>query len=316
MRPLLSSRNAPCEACNRQTVQDAARGDQVCPECGLVSGRVYDHAGPSGLMLPIGQSHGDHGRRCELGSHVGRTGPGGHMGFLARLHAQTVRHSAGKRSGTQRLVRELVTSLGLPTQLSFSGRILGEVRRIVHLTDRAGLSVQTPTAVCTAVYMTARRDGLPISVLDIARVSLECGHRMKAKFILQVISKTPELCTELAASRKTARDYFARIIDSVVTGRHEKVKLTGLTREAYECRVLLEAERIWQDTPREPISSCKPTSIASAIVYGATLLLDDKLEVPARISQRDLMECSDMANDTMKLHWQRLFAPIVRSLRI
>lgn len=316
MRPLLLSHSAPCEACNRQTVQDAVRGDQVCPGCGLVCDRVY-YYGESGTFQS-GQRYG----RCELGSFVGLRIPGTkadrttrHMRFLAKLHVQTTRQLAGRRYGIVRLTKELVADFGLPIEMT--ARIAGEARRIVHLSIRAGLNLAGPTIVCTAVYMTARREGLPVSVQDITSASKGRGHRMKAKFILRAISMTPELCTEFGGHRKTARDYFVRIINSIVTHWPEKVELTGLTKDAYESRVLMEAVKIWRNTPRGAISSCKPTGIASAVVYGATVLLDAQLERGAKayITQRDIMKCSDIANEGLKWHWQRLFAPIVRTMQ-
>jgi transcription initiation factor TFIIIB Brf1 subunit/transcription initiation factor TFIIB len=302
-----------CPECSKRLVD--AGDELVCPGCGITQEKMVSPV-RTGLVS-----------RAPL---VGRQALGSYMGSL----------DAPSRERSSRGITGTSASFEYLKVLSdFAGRYDGTEGSCARLIERVGEKLLLPRIVLLEAASIARRvlAGQPprrrvsvaavsayslisackvagaasISVREIVAAHAALGRRVTSSSIIQLTLASP-----VRTFARTPEDYLTKVLAKLSMNPRlaEESKDAGVQLAEYLNRLRGTAVDVLAMLGEEARAGRRPCALAASAVYSAETVLSICEERHRWVTQRELAECSDTAEYTIREQCARMFLPIVGDL--
>jgi transcription initiation factor TFIIIB Brf1 subunit/transcription initiation factor TFIIB len=299
-----------CPECSKRLLD--AGDELVCPVCGITQEKMVSPAADGTYA------------RAPL---VGRQALGSYMGSMEMTNKERLtRGITGSNSNYEYL--KLVSD--------FAGRYDGTEGSCARMIERVGEKLLLPRIVLIEAASIARKviggqpphrrvsvaavsaysliaasrisGGSTTSVREIMEAHAALGRRVTSSSIIQLelaspirtYARTPEECVSKVLGRLSMN---ARLIQAVKdAGEHHAAYMQALREKALE---------VLGNLREESRAGRRPSALAASAVYSAEAVLSRRDGRHRRITQRELAECGDTAEYTIREQCARIFQPVV-----
>jgi transcription initiation factor TFIIIB Brf1 subunit/transcription initiation factor TFIIB len=303
-----------CPECSKRFFD--AGDELVCPGCGVVSEKqVIDvplTARPrprDAVRPPLGSYMGP--RHASAGERTARgiTGEEDGYGYL-----KAVSDFAGRREGAAvgcaKLIERVGEKLGLPHAVlleaaSTASRVLATVRRTTRRTAIAPVSAYSLISACRTAGVTA------VSPREILAAHMALGRRVSSSSVIQLAIESP-----VRSYASGPNEYLSRVIGRLLANQRLSERLTkdGVHMAGYLVALRECTEKILALAERTEMSGKRPCALAAAAVYSAETVLSAREGRERRLTQRELAQCGDTSEYTVRDQCAVIFLPVVRKL--
>lgn len=302
-----------CPDCSRFMVD--AGDELVCPNCGVVREKEVVEAGPgyNGRTSALG--------RQALGSYMGSMGitrkersSRGLTGSNSRYeYLKAVSDFAGRDEGAAITCAKMIDRVG--EKLFLPGVVLLEASSIatkVLATEHphrrftiAAVSAYSLIAACKVEGATS------VSVMEIIGAHAALGRRVTSSSIIQLTLESP-----IKTFARCPEDYLSRVLARLSMNRGLKDDLAseGVSQTIFFNSLRETAREVLTLVDEEARAGRRPGALAASAIYSAEMVLSFCESRRRRITQRDLAECGDTAEYTIREQCARIFMPAVERL--
>lgn len=296
-----------CGECGGNLKHNEADGEHVCEDCGLVVEQKTIDRGPewrsfnddqdkkSRVGAPVTKTMHDKGLSTKIGWQD-KDSYGNSLSSKKREQVQRLRkwnkRFETKNSKERNLkhalgeIKRMSSALGLSEQVEETASVL--YRRCLNEDLLRGRSVEGVATAC--LYAASRQCNTPRSLDEIYPVSRIGDASGKTHQSTSGIDRTYRyIMRELGLKIKPTdpRDFLNRILNDLGVDNKQAVRK--------------KAEDIISDAEQENVHSGKsPVSLAAASIYGATLLLNQK------VTQRRISEEANVTTVTIRNRYQEM----------
>lgn len=290
-------------------------GDEfACPSCGIVKEKeVLDNGGWTSLKLEFG--------RQALGSFMGSvhsTEKERHSRGFSRSNStygylKVVSDFAGKGDGAEyvcsRMIRRIGEKLFLPDLVVQQAANLA--RKILATRDHArrvtiaSVSAYSLVAACKIEAITS------VTVREIVDAHNALGRRVTASSIIQLALESP-----IKTAPRRPEDYVAKVIAKLSLNQRlvQALSREGLPLSGFLNSLRSATKDILAEIDCSMTVGRRPCALAASAVYSAEMVLARREARKRRITQRDLAECGDSAEYTIRGQVSDIFMPAVERL--
>jgi transcription initiation factor TFIIIB Brf1 subunit/transcription initiation factor TFIIB len=156
-----------------------------------------------------------------------------------------------------------------------------------------------------AIIASCKIEGLSsVSTKDVIDAHRELGRRVKASSMIQL-----SLDSGMKTEARRPSDYVSRVIAklSLNTKLIDELSSAGVRVPAYFRELHKVATEILARMGEDLRAGRRPCALAATAVYAAELTLAGRESRRRRISQRDVAECGDTAEYTVREQYRRIF---------
>jgi transcription initiation factor TFIIIB Brf1 subunit/transcription initiation factor TFIIB len=301
-----------CVECHRPLLD--AGDELVCPACGIVKEKeVLESGGGRSPKFDLGKH--------ALGSYMGSihtTNEERRSMSFSRANStygylKVVSDFAGRVDGADyacfRMIRRVSEKLFLPDFVvqqaaAVARKVLGTKHHDRRVTI-AAVSAYSLIAACKIEAVTS------VSVREIVDAHTALGRRVRASSIIQLSLESP-----IKTAARRPEDYVSRILAKL--SLNQRVGQT-LIREGISQTVFLNSLRttameVLAKVDRSMTIGRRPCALAASAVYAAEVVLARRGSRKRWITQRDLAECGDSAEYTIRGQVSEIFMPAVERL--
>ena len=290
-------------------------GDEfVCPMCGIVKEKeVFENHGRASPRFEFGNQ--------VLGSYMGsklttneeRRSKGFSKANSTYRYLKVVSDFAGREDGADyacfRMIRRVCEKLYLPDfvvqQASNVARKMLATKHHDRRVTIASVSAYSVIVACKVESVTS------VSVREIVDAHTALGRRVRVSSIIQL-----SLMSSIKTVPRRPEEYVSKILAKL--SLNERMSQT-LVREGIPKTVFLNSLR---STALEVLARLdgsitagrRPCALAASAVYAAEVLLSRRELRKRWITQRDLAECGDSAEYTIRGQVSEIFMPAVERL--
>ncbi|MDE1852706.1 MAG: hypothetical protein KGI38_03040 [Thaumarchaeota archaeon] len=302
-----------CSDCSRALLDT---GDElVCPSCGAVKEKVVQEVGfhPLSKASALGKE--------PLGSYMGTKGgtmkerfsrgiSGSNSGYE---YMKIVSDFAGKEGGVAldcaKLIERVGEKLALPRVVileaaSISRKVLGMARRGRRMSV-AEISAYSLIAACKIEGATA------VSVREAIEAFSQLGRAVKSSAIIQLTIESP-----VRTYARRPEEYVARVLAKLSLNQAlaRKLAVEEIPPPAFFNSLRKFALELILSGDREEMTGKRPCALAASAVYSAELVLSLREARKKVLTQRELAECGDTAEYTIREQCATIFMPGVERL--
>ncbi len=221
----------------------------------------------------------------------------------------------------------------------FAGRDEGGVYDCIRMIERVGGRLVLPTPVIQQAVATARKvlasgphdrrvtiaavsayslmaackvDGVAsVSVREIVRAHADQGRRVKTSSIIQVSLDSP-----IKTMARKPEEYIPMVLArlSMERGRSAQGGAEGIWQTSYANALRELARDVLSEVEDGAKAGRRPCALAASAVYAAEAILARRESRRRRITQRDLAECGDTAEYTIREQCSSIFMPVAERL--
>jgi transcription initiation factor TFIIIB Brf1 subunit/transcription initiation factor TFIIB len=303
-----------CPECSRRFLD--AGDELVCPGCGVVGEKQVIEAPlvarprpRDAVRPPLGSYMGP--RFASAGERTARgiTGEGDGYRYL-----KAVSDFAGRREGAAmgcaRLIERVGEKLGLPHAVlleaaSTANKVLTSARSATRRTSVAPVSAYSLISACRTAGMTA------VSPREILATHAALGRRVSSSSVIQLAIDSP-----VRTYASGPDGYLSRVIGRLLADRRlsERLAKDGVHMAGYLVALRECAAKILALAERTEMSGKRPCALAAAAVYSAETVLSACEGRDRRLTQRELAQCGDTSEYTVRDQCAVIFLPVVREL--
>src|SRR5712692_4929767 len=301
-----------CVDCRRPLV-DA--GDEfVCPSCGIVREKeVFENHGRVSPKFEFG--------RQRLGSYMGskqttneeRRSRGFSKANSTYGYLKLVSDFAGREAGADyacfRMIRRVCEKLYLPhIVVQQAASVARKVLATNHHERRVTIAAVSAYSLIVACKIEAATS---VSVREIVDAHTALGRRVKASSIIQLSLESP-----IKTVARRPEEYVSKILAKL--SLNQRIGQT-LIREGLPQTVFLNSLRstaleVLAEIDDGATAGRRPCALAASAVYAAEVVLARRESRKRRITQRDLAECGDSAEYTIRGQVSEIFMPAVERI--
>ncbi|MEM4700246.1 MAG: hypothetical protein QXT74_04770 [Candidatus Nezhaarchaeales archaeon] len=310
--------SATCSECGGKVVLGYGR-ELVCTTCGLVQseggegvwsiGEALGHSSPT---KRIGIAHAGSVIGFEEGlgliNKVGILSPGLKSKFLRLKRLQQIQPRGGRAEGVaegERALMRVCAYLGLPSSILW---------RALHIYRRAAASLKSNIRLCvtrtalaaaclTAAVLTSNQGAVtPKRVIETFRAM---GHRVNFNSFSKAMIYIKR-SLGLSIAPRGAHTYLSYIVEAALGQVNAEVK----------AKVLGLAKDLLDKLPREALGGRAPRILAAAAVYAAAKVVEGEVGAKRLVTQKSLSKVVGVAEFSIRLHFSKLFKPLLRGERI
>ncbi|HEV2226328.1 MAG TPA: hypothetical protein VGR56_05930 [Nitrososphaerales archaeon] len=301
-----------CVDCHRMMV-DA--GDEfVCPKCGIVKEKeVMENDRRASPRFEFG----NHSLGSYMGSKLTTNEERRSRGFSKANstygYLKVVSDFAGREDGADyvclRMIRRVCEKLFLP---SFVAQQAAIVARKVLATKHHGRRVTIAAVSAYSLIVACKIEAVAsVSVGEIVEAHTALGRRVKISSIIQL-----SLESSIKSVPRKPEEYVSKILARL--SLNDRISQT-LLREGITKTVFLNSLR---STALEVLAGLecgiaagrRPCALAASAVYAAEVVLARRASRKRWITQRDLAECGDSAEYTIRGQVSEIFMPVVERI--
>ena len=290
-------------------------GDEyVCPRCGVVKEKeVMENYGMASSKLEFGNH--------SLGSYMGskqttneeRSSGGFSKANSTYGYLKVVSDFAGREDGADyaciRMIRRVCEKLNLPRYVVQQA---ASVARKVLATKHHDRRVTVAAASAYSLIVACKIEGVTsVSVGEIVDAHTALGRRVKVSSIIQL-----SLESSIKTVPRKPEEYVSKILARL--SLNDRVSQT-LLREGLPQTVFLNSLRstaleVLAGLDRGITAGRRPCALAASAVYAAEVVLARRGSRKRWITQRDLAECGDSAEYTIRGQVSEIFMPAVERI--
>ncbi len=289
-------------------------GDElVCRMCGLVRPKEVSECFDLALGLPRSTS------KEELGSYMGSAGitpkeraSRGLSGSNSRYeYLKTLSDFAGREEGpveaTGRMIERVGEKLFLPRfvvdQARWIAKVVLDSRRQGRRISIAAVSTYALISACKVEKVAS------VSVGEIMAAHVSMGKNVSASSIFRLSLESP-----VKTFARTPEDYLSRVLAklSMNESLSRRLRSESESETTFFNSLRETASELLGSADRESMEGRRPCALAASAVYSAELVLAHRELRKKRLTQRELADCGDTAEYTIREQCSRIFSPAVR----
>ena len=303
-----------CPECSKRLLD--AGDELVCPGCGMVSEKQV-------IELPLAaKTRPRDAVRSLLGSYMGpRFAPagertargitGGRDGFG---YLKVVSDFAGRGEDAAvdcaRLIERVGEKLGLPGPVlmeaaSTANKVLTSMRGTGRRTTIAPISAYSLISSCRATGLSA------MSPREILAAHAALGKKVTSSSLIQLAIESP-----VRTFASGPDEYLPRVTGRLSSNQRllERLKKEGVPMPGYLAALRECGRELIALTETTEMSGKRPCALAAAAVYSAEMVLAACEGRNRRVTQRELAQCGDTSEYTVRDQCAVVFLPAVRKL--
>jgi transcription initiation factor TFIIIB Brf1 subunit/transcription initiation factor TFIIB len=301
-----------CPECSKRYVD--AGDELVCPFCGRTKEKeaVQTRAEevPQGLTpkQALGSFMGSRGITKEERRSRGIGGSGSRYEYL-----KVVSDFAGRNEGAPavctRLIERMSEKLFLPRVVCLEA---ASIARKVFATSHPHRRITIAAASAYALITACKLEGVTsVSVREIMDAHAALGRRVTLSSIIKLT-----LDSTVKTYTRGPEAYLMRVVARMTMNQRLQDRLArdGINQNAFATSLRLTAQELLQFVNPEARAGRRPSALAGSAVYSAELVLSRCDARRRRLTQRDLAECGDTAEYTIREQCAQIFAPFVEEL--
>lgn len=299
-----------CPECTRRIID--AGDELVCPGCGIAKEKEVVESPQARTPRPRDAV------RAPLGSYMGpRSGAdGATMRGIAASGARyeylkAVSDYAGRDEDAAvdcaRLIERVGEKLSLPSAVlleaaSLANRVLSTVKTSRRLTVSA-VSAFSLISACRIAGTVA------VSPREIIEAHRATGRRVSPSLVIHLALESP-----VRTYASGPEEYVPRIIArlSSSTGLSRMLEKDGISMAGYLSALRPCALELLRSVDRTEMSGKRPCALAAAALYSAETVLALCEGRRKRVTQRELAECGDTSEYTVREQVSTIFSPVVQ----
>lgn len=302
-----------CRDCSKPLVD--AGDELVCPQCGVVKEKEVVDVRPDVWRLgralgsqPLGSYMGSKRTTEEERASRGISGSNSKYEYL-----KVVSDFAGRDEGAAATCVKMIGRVGeklfLPrVVLLDAASIAKKVLATAHPHRRvtvASVSAYSLISACKLEGVTA------VSVMEIIGAHAALGRRVTSSSIIQLTLESP-----IRTFARSPEEYLARVLARLSMNRNLSASLVdeGVSQTGFFNSLREMAREVLKSVDAEAKAGRRPGALAASAVYSAEMVLSTCESRRRRITQRDLAECGDTAEYTIREQCARIFMPAVETL--
>jgi transcription initiation factor TFIIIB Brf1 subunit/transcription initiation factor TFIIB len=302
-----------CPECSKRYVD--AGDELVCPSCGRAEDKeaAQGKAEP-GAQVPLTS-------KAALGSYMGSRsmtpeerrsrGIGGSGSRYEYLKAMS--DYAGRNEGAPGACAKLIERIGekllLPRvvcleAVAISRRVLAIPRPHQRVTT-SSVSAYSLVAACKLGGVTS------VSIREIVDAHAFLGRTVTSSSIIQLALESP-----VRTYARSPEDYLTKVIARLLMNQRLQVRLTreGVGQTPYANSLRRAAVELLRLVSPEARAGRRPSALAASAAYSAELVLSRCEMRKRRVTQREVAECADSAEYTIREQCACIFSPLVDEL--
>lgn len=301
-----------CGACPECSVQLLDLGDEmVCPSCGIVGEKQLSELGRGRVMAASDftpQALGSYLGSWDIASRdrFSRGLSGNHSTFS---YLKTVSDFAGRNDGTLfecvRMVERVCEGLSLPNVVM--ARAVTIARRM--LASRTGKRTTIAAISALAIIASSRVGGATtVGTREVVEAHRALGRSLSMSSIIQL-----SLDSEIRIQPRSPEDCLGRILgrlEARIHSRWAETQPMSLTSYMHELRSL--SLEILGMVPEDCKAGHRPSALGATAVYAAEFVLAGRHCRPRLLTQRDVAECGDTAEYTVREQYREIVSPAIR----
>ena len=303
-----------CPSCSKRLLDT---GDElVCPVCGMVGEKqVFDpplvaRARPrDAVRSPLGSYMGPRFAPARERTARGITGEDDRYGYL-KVVADSTGREEGAAVDCAKLIERVGEKLGLPASIlleaaSTANKVLATVQKTSRRMTIAPVSAYSLISACRTAGMTA------VSPREIMATHQALGRRVSSSSIIQLAIDSPVRTFASGPS-----EYLSRVIGRLSANRRlsERLAGEGVQLASYLASLRECGEQLLAQAERTEMSGKRPWALAAAAVYSAETVLSACEGRSRRLTQRELAQCGDTSEYTVRDQCAVIFLPAVRKM--
>jgi transcription initiation factor TFIIIB Brf1 subunit/transcription initiation factor TFIIB len=303
-----------CPECAKAMIDT---GDEfVCSACGVVREKEIEESRHSRKIVAADFT------RNALGSYLGSNASNGEERMPKRLSAsgstyaylKTISDHAGREDDSVYECAKMIERVS--EKLGLSKVVMAEAVTVAKKVLRIRGKVRRATLASVSAYslmVACKIEGVgAVSTREILEAHVSMGRRVKVSSIIQL-----SLETGVRTDPKRAEDYLARVVARLSErGRFAKRTPEGRPVDEHYLHDLRgTAREMLSLVGEEAKAGRRPFALAATAVYAAEAVLASRESRGRLITQRDVAECSETAEYTVREQYRQVFFPSVMSQR-
>jgi transcription initiation factor TFIIIB Brf1 subunit/transcription initiation factor TFIIB len=298
-----------CPECSGSLID--AGNELVCPGCGIVSEKevieVYRSKGPALVELTT------HALGSYLGSAGLTMGERNSRGF-SKSHStygylKTLSDFAGREDGSTyecaKIVERVCEKLSLPKMVAAEATVLA--KRLVGCTKGTDRRITLAAVSACAILASCKAAGVAsVSTPQVLEAHRSMGRRVKVSSVIQVA-----LRSDLKARPTRPEECLSRLLVNLSKntrlGGLLEAENVGMTLYLRELRSL--AEEVLGLVDDSEKAGHRPSALAATAIYAAEVILAGREHRERRIAQKDVAECGEIAEYTVREQYRQIFTP-------
>jgi len=291
-------------------------GDElVCPTCGIAKEKLVVQAvirEPVGLpplgKQALGSYMGSMGITREERQSKGITGTNSKYEYL-----KAVSDFAGRNEGTPAICAKTIERVGeklcLPRFVLLEAALIArKVLAAEHPHRRitiASVSAFSLIYACKVAGITS------VSVGEIISAHVAIGRRVTSSSIIRLAFESP-----IRAHARRPEDYLSRVLARLSMNERlaDTVRRERISQVAFFAELRDTATELLGLMGEEARLGRRPCALAASAIYSAEMVLSESESRRRRVTQREIAECGDTAEYTVREQCARLFAQAVEAL--
>ena len=309
---LTSAHEGGCVQCSGRIVD--AGEEYVCSSCGIVMAKVVTDSGED--RAPQAIDYTTH----SLGSYLGpmdygfeeRFSPGFSKSSSTFKYLKTMSDFAYKDGASlytcAKLIERVCEKLALPK--SVMGESVRISREVMEMRKSRG-EVTIPSVSAFAIINACKRLGVTSAgVREVMDAHRNMGYRVKTSVIIQISIDSP-----VRTRPRRAEEYLGRVLIHLP---RVLIKSGGMPA-GYSNRLHEAARAALQQVDGPSRGGHNPRALAATAVYAAEVALSESEGRKKVFSQREVAECSEVAEYTVREQYVEMFksrmGPISQAVR-
>lgn len=292
-------------------------GDElVCPGCGIACEKQVVEAPLAARPRPRDAV------RTQLGSYMGprfagageRTARGITGEEDGYRYLKVVSDFAGRREGAAvdcaKLIERVGEKLVLPSSVlleaaSTANRVLAAVQRTTRRMEVAPVSAYSLISACRTAGMGG------VSPREILAAHAVLGRRVSHSSVIQLAIDSP-----VRTYASGPDGYLSRVIGRLSANRRlsERLAREGVRLQTYLAALRECGTELISLAEPTDMSGKRPCALAAAAIYSAETVLSIRERRSRRLTQRELAQCGDTSEYTVRDQCAAIFLPAVRKL--
>ena len=289
--------------------------EMACQKCGVVQVKETVELGPPTPRAP------SLSRRELLGSYMGsrrissrERASRGLSGANSRYeYLKVLSDFAGREEGIEETCGRMVERVG--EKLLLPRVVLDQARSIAGVVLASGLRRRRVTLAAVSAYAlisACKVEGVnSASVREIIGAHVALGRRVSSSSIIQLSLESP-----VRTFARRPQEYLSRVMARLSLSRElsEKLRSERVSETVFFHLLRETALEILRCTSAVEMTGKRPCALAASAVYSAELVLSRCESRKKRLTQRELAECGDTAEYTIREQCARIFAPSVEKV--
>jgi len=306
---------AHCPECLKPFID--AEDELVCPGCGRVRAKetmecdsTTRRDSPVSGRQPLGSYMGSIYITPRERASRGLSGANSKYEYL-KVISDFAGRGEGAAEACGRTIERVGEKLCLPRVVQEQAEAIAKtILASEHKHRRFTRAVVSAYALVTACKV----EGVTsVSVREIIRAHADLGRRVTSSAFIQLALESP-----IRTLARGPEDYISRVLARLPQSRElsDKLEAEGVNQTAFFNSLRDAATELLKSVAREDIMGRRPCALAASAIYSAEWLLSVRESRRMRLTQRELAECGDAAEYTIREQCSTIFMPVAETLTL